>query len=168
MLASSAEAADVDWKMYGGASVGGPSYCFYDAKSVAHTSNGNMRVWTKCLTQKDLDGLNIKSDIGRKIVDNAARKLVDKYVPPIAAAGMIDADQIITAIQYEETANLSSIEPEARFFMELNCSERMDRRLSTYLNVNGKVGFENMPSDWEYVPPEGSSATLLKILCRVP
>jgi hypothetical protein len=35
MFASSAKAADVDWKLYGGASVAGPGFCFYDANSVA-------------------------------------------------------------------------------------------------------------------------------------
>jgi hypothetical protein len=36
LLASSAKAADVDWKMYGGASLSGTSFCFYDTNSVAH------------------------------------------------------------------------------------------------------------------------------------
>jgi hypothetical protein len=54
-----------------------------------------------------------------------------------------------------------------RFFYELNCSERMMRRLSTYVrDLKGKEGFDDKPSGWEYVQPEGSGARLLKILCR--
>jgi hypothetical protein len=52
LLASSARAADVDWKLYGGASVSGQSWCFYDAKSVARLSGGFIRFWTKCVLQK--------------------------------------------------------------------------------------------------------------------
>jgi hypothetical protein len=45
-----------DWKMYGG--VGTPvveveAWCFYDANGVVQTPDGHVRVWTKCLAQKD-------------------------------------------------------------------------------------------------------------------
>jgi hypothetical protein len=33
-------------------------------------------------------------------------------------------------------------------------------------HIKGKEGLSDKPSSWEYVPPEGSGATLLKILCR--
>jgi hypothetical protein len=80
----------------------------------------------------------------------------------------MDFDQRIGVIQYEEIAKLSNIQAHARFFYELNCSERMIRRLTTYVRdlKSGKEGFFDMPSSWEYVPPEGSGAKLLKILCR--
>lgn len=165
-LASSAHAADVDWKMYGGASVVGQSFCFYDANSVARTSSGYIRVWTKCLAQNDLDGLDIKSDLGTKIVDRAARKISEGYVPPIIAIGKMEFQQIPEIVAYEVSANLSAIEPQAQIFDELNCPERMVRSLSVSIHANGQGGFQNKPSDWEYVPPEGNAATLLKLLCR--
>lgn len=164
-LACSAKAADVDWKMYGGASVSGPSFCFYDANSIARASSGHIRVWTKCLAQKDLDGVDIKSDLGTKIVDRAARKIKEGYVPPIIVIGKMDFQQIPEIVAYEESANLSAIDPQARIFDEVDCSERMMRRLNTSIQANGQSGFQNKPSDWEYVPPEGNGATLLKILC---
>jgi len=47
-------ADDVDWKLYGGASVENtPEFCFFDAKSVIQESGGQFRVWTKCFVQKD-------------------------------------------------------------------------------------------------------------------
>jgi len=67
MLALSAQAAEVDWKLYGGASVAGPSLCFYDAASVTRASNSCIRVWTKCLAQKDLDGVNRTMMSARKL-----------------------------------------------------------------------------------------------------
>jgi hypothetical protein len=123
--------------------------------------------WAKCLLQKDLDSVDFDGDLGKKIVDSGAQKVIQGYIPPIALVEDMDYDQAIGVIQYEETANLSNIQPQARFFYELNCSERMMRRLSTYVRgSNGKEGFSDKPSNWEYVPPEGSGARLLKILCR--
>ena len=158
-------AADVDWKLYGGASVDGPSFCFYDANSVAHASAGYVRVWTKCLAQKDLDSFDFKSDLGIKIVDIAARKIKDGYVPPIIVIGQMDFKQIPEIVGYEEVADLGAVEPQASIFDEVNCPERMMRTLSVSMHANGQRGFKNKPGDWEYVPPEGNGATLLKILC---
>ena len=160
-----AQTPDVDWKMYGGASVAGQSFCFFDAKSVVHTSSGYIRVWTKCLAHKDLDGVDIKSDLGAKIVDNAGRLVHEGYVPPIVAIGRIEFKQVPDVVAYEQIANLSAIESQAQIFEELNCSERMMRSLSVSIHANGQRGFKDKPSDWEYVPPEGNGATLLKMLC---
>ena len=165
-LTAPARAADVDWKMYGTASVEGGSVCFYHANGVIVTPDRRLRVWTKCLLQKDLDSIDFESEIGKKIVDSGAQKVTKGYIPPIALVEDMDYDQAIGVIQYEETANLSNIQPHARFFYELNCSERMMRRLSTYLRVKGEEAFSDKPSNWEHVPPEGSGARLLKILCR--
>ena len=164
MLASSVQAADVDWKFYGGASIAGPSSCFYDANTVAHTSSGYVRVWTKCLAQKDLVGERAKSDID-KITGNAIRKAREGYVPPIIVFGKMEFDKALDVALYEEVANLVAIEPQAEIFEELNCSERMMRSLSVSLHVNGQSRFENKSGDWNYVAPEGNAATLLKILC---
>jgi hypothetical protein len=169
MLAPLAWAADVDWKMYGTASVGGDTVCFYEAMGISRTADRHLRVWTKCLLQKDLDGVDLKSDLGRKIAESTARKMLlgrPVYVPPIATVEDADFDQALVVTQYEQTANFSNIQPYAQIFYELNCSERMRRELSIHIRSNGKEDFSDKPSDWRYVPPEGSAATLLKILCR--
>jgi hypothetical protein len=75
MLTSSARAADVDWKMYGGATADAQSFCFYDANGVAIAHSGYVRVWTKCLRKADLESVYFKGDRGRQIVDNAAKKV---------------------------------------------------------------------------------------------
>lgn len=163
-LAASAWAADVDWKMYGTASIPDRAVCFYEGKGLV--AQPTLRVWTKCLLQKDLDSVDIKSELGSKIIENAARKMTDLYVPPIALVEDINFDQAMEVAGYEETANLSNIQPQASIFYELNCSERMMRRLSTHALVNGKDRFDDKPTSWEHVPPEGNAARLLKILCR--
>jgi len=167
-LISLAQAADVDWKMYGIASVEGGSVCFYDANGVTRTPAKYVRVWTKCLLQKDLDSVDIKRDFDGRILEKAARKWVSQYVPPIAIVEDLNSEQAIDVIRYEETVKVSDIQPHARFFYELNCPERMIRNLSTYVRANGKEGFNEKPSNWQHVPPEGTGATLLKILCPTP
>jgi hypothetical protein len=142
--------------------------CFYDAKGVIRTADRRLRVWTKCLPEKELDSVMVPdSEIGRRILENTARKIVDKYVPPIAIFhDNIDANQAMAIIAHEEAANLSGIKPSARFFVELNCSEQMTRRLSTYFRrLDGRDTFDDKASNWEYAPPETNSAMLLKMLC---
>jgi hypothetical protein len=163
---ASAFAQDVDWKMYGSASVGAPSICFFDNKSVSHTTDSHIRVWTKCLPRQDLGGDFTKTERGKTIIENAARKMIQGYVPPIIAiVRVMDFDQSADVIATEEVANLGDIEPMSRMLFELNCPERMDRRLSTYLNVKGRTVFEDKPSAWQYIAPETNVAYLHKILC---
>jgi hypothetical protein len=146
--------------------VAGNEVCFYEALSVTRAPGGLERVWTKCLAQKDIEAVDASSDVGRKITDNAARKVLRRYVPPISTAENIDFDQAQIITFYEEAANLSGIKPHSTIFYELNCSQRMIRELSMTIEVNGQYGSRNRPSDWKFVPPEGNGAALLKILCR--
>jgi hypothetical protein len=145
----------VDWKVYGWASVDGDSACFYDTNGIAQRSDGHMRVWTKCLLLKDMDRIDVKKDFGGKILENAARKVSRHYVPPIAVVDQsIDFDRSIVITQYEETANIADVEPVARIFYELDCSERMMRELSIDLRASGKRRSTDKPSDWKHIPPE--------------
>jgi hypothetical protein len=47
-----AQAASVDWKFSGGASLDGHSESFYDARGVAKGQDGHIRVWTKVLFKR--------------------------------------------------------------------------------------------------------------------
>jgi hypothetical protein len=163
-----ANASDVDWKVYGFASVSGPEVCFYEALSVARVLGGLARVWTKCLSQQEMDVIDIKADFGRKLLHDTAQKVNRYYVPPIATVEAINADQTVMITLYEEMANISAVKPHATIFYELNCSEKMMRELSITIDVNGQYGSSRKPGDWKYVPPEGNGAALLKILCRAP
>ena len=163
--AALAQTTDVDWKLFGAASVDGASFCFFDAKSVACSSDGYIRVWTKCLAQKDLDGFDAKSDLGTKIVRKAAKEVIEGYVPPIVVIGQMEFKQVPDIVVYEQIANLGAINSQAQIFDELNCRERMTRTLSISIYANGQRGFDSKTGNWEYVPPEGNAATLLKLVC---
>lgn len=165
---SLAQTLSVDWKFYGTAPTdGGYGACFYDAKGIVSRPNGYLRVWTKCLPIKDIDSIDIKKDFDGKILENTAQKIIRSYVPPLATVETaIDFDQAMVITQYEETANLSSIQPLARIFYEINCSEQMLRELSISVRVEDKFGSRDRPEDWKYVAPETNGARMLKILCR--
>ena len=54
----------------------------------------------------DLESEFLKGERGRQIVDNAAKKVKDGYVPPIVAIGKMSVKQSVDVIAYEESANL--------------------------------------------------------------
>src|SRR6266576_1055006 len=93
----------VDWKLYGGIP---DSWCFYEARGIVVRPDGHMRVWTKCLLQKEIDSIDPKSDLGKKILENAANKVARYYVPPIATIWDIDVNQSAEIAWQEETANI--------------------------------------------------------------
>jgi hypothetical protein len=166
--ALSAQELNIDWKFYGGASVDRDhSRCFYDAKGIVRGPQGQIRVWTKCILQKDMDSIDVEKDFDGKILELTAQKVAHYYVPPIARLETIDVDQSMTITQYKETANIANIQPHASIFYELNCPERMLRELSIYVQANGKSGSRNKPGDWKHVPPEGNGARLIRLLCPV-
>jgi hypothetical protein len=162
---------NVDWKLYGGIGppVDQPGYCFYEAKGIVHQPDTHIRVWTKCLLQKELDGVDIQKDYGGAILDNAARKIASYYIPPIALVEQnVDVKQAVVITQYEETADIAVIKPIGSILYELNCSDRMLRELSLSFRAKGKNSRDqshDQPLSWRYIPPEGNAATLRQILC---
>jgi hypothetical protein len=82
-------ADDVDWRLYGGATVENtPEICFFDAKGVTQESVGQLRAWTKCLDQKELGNVLLDETSLKK----AARKRLSGYVPPIVTIGLLKSD----------------------------------------------------------------------------
>ena len=68
---ASAQTANVDWKYYGRAVVSGKTgkielTCFYDANTIDHPTSGHVRVWTKCIDEKDMSNFDYNSDLGKK------------------------------------------------------------------------------------------------------
>jgi hypothetical protein len=163
-----AHSADVDWKVYGFASVAGAEVCFYEDRSVVRAPNGFVRVWTKCLSQKDMDGIDAEHDFEGKILENSARKIVRLYHPPFSwVEESVDYDKATMITIDEEIANIAGVKPHTSIFYELNCSQRMLRELSMTIEINGQHHSSETPSQWHFVPPEGNGAWLLKILCTV-
>jgi hypothetical protein len=119
----SAQGLEVDWKLYGGASVGGESLCFYDQKGLTRQPDGHMRVWTKCISKTELDDA-FEKDPDKKIVEAIAQKVMQDYMPPVLKLPQTAANDAMVMTGYEEVANLGVVQPESRIFYELNCSDR--------------------------------------------
>ena len=158
-----AEASNVDWKFYGGADLVGAvagehSICFYDENGVDRRSDGHIRVWVKCLPQKDLDAFDMEQARNKSILEETGRRVASYYVPPVGRLEDLNQGQALTITGYEVIADMGDIKPQAQIFYELNCSERMLRELSMHIESGGKSGSFDKPRDWRYVPPETVSA----------
>jgi hypothetical protein len=165
-----AQAVGVDWKLYGFATIktSGPSECFFDSKGATNGPDHHVRVWTKCLSQKDIDDLDSQKESVDKVMKNTAEKMERGYVPPLAQVRHINVNEMMVIIALEETANISSIQPQSRIFYELDCGGQMLRELSIDIQVQGKSARINLPREWQYAAPETNGAALLKILCQKP
>jgi hypothetical protein len=159
-----AQSLETDWKLYGAASIGGETLCFYDDKGMSRSPGGHIRVWTKCISKAALDDA-LEKPLDKKLVEGIADKLLRGYVPPILKLLAAEADDAIVYAMYEMIADLDNIRPQSRIFYELKYRDRMLRELSIDVNINGRIGSKNTPSEWKYVAPEGNGAALLKLLC---
>jgi hypothetical protein len=165
---STAKASDTDWKLYGVSTIdGNTDLCFFDIKGAIKGTDKHIKVWTKCLHKKDMDGIDLEKEFGGKILKNAADKMLNRYVPPIALVMEgVDFDKATEFAVFEEIADAGGIQPSIRVFYELDCSNEMLRELSIEVEVHGRSGSKHSASEWHYVPPETNGARLQKILCE--
>ena len=163
-----AQAQGVDWKFYGGGNVDGQeSGCFYEADGLVTGPDKRIKVWTKCLPLTDLGDLDPKTDLGKKITEAIAPKIVQHYVPPFAKLQKeITSGQVVGMMTMEVAAGIANIQPQARVLYELNCAERMIRPLSIQIRINNELRTKDKPDDWVHAPPETNGNTLLIMLCQ--
>src|SRR5262249_29652362 len=95
VVAGPAQGSDVDWKFYGGLK---DEYCFYEANDLVRGLGDHIRVWIKCLAQKDMEAIDIEKDFDGKIVNKAAEKVAMNYVPPIAMVEDVNYDRIVEIV----------------------------------------------------------------------
>lgn len=163
---ASAQTANVDWKFYGRAVLNERTgkielSCFFDANSIDFPTGGHLRVWTKCMDEKDMHNFDYHSDLGKKIIKAAAQKILDYYIPPYAVIDDVRTNTAQSIVGDEQLANLGYIQPVSRIFYEFNCPEKMVRELS----ISMLSGSEDRPTNWSYTPPESNGANLNKLLC---
>jgi hypothetical protein len=163
---SFAQESNIDWKFYGGiTNKTEHSVCFFDATDLITEPNGQLRVWTKCLSQKEIDSVDVKKDFDGKIIENILEKVRDNYIPPIDKLEIPNTDTNLDIIRIEAISDISDIQPNARILYEIKCPQEMIHELSVYILKNGKVIQYDKPMDWKYVPPESNASRLSKILC---
>jgi hypothetical protein len=161
-------ASDVDWKLYGSSTVSGDvNLCFFDLRGAVEAPDRHIKVWTKCLQKRDMEHIDIKKDFDGKILKNAARKIIDRYIPPISLVEDTNFDQAMEVATFEEIADVGDIQPVARIFYELDCPKKMLRELSIeVVDSGGRSGSKHSASEWKYVAPETNGERLRKILCE--
>ena len=163
-----AQSADVDWKMFGGASLENRnSICFFDSKGVNKMANGQIQVWTKCLPQSEIDTIDTTIGNGKKAIEETATKIMNGYAPPMAIIDShLDYDQIMGVITYEQFANSDLVKPESRILYQFDCDGRRLRELSILIEIDGKSGSIQEPRDWKYISPETNANRLFVLICR--
>ncbi len=156
---SSAVAEDVDWKLYGWATVKqGHQACFYEAQSTVWVGR-RVRVWAKCFNQADIDNNVLPDAAIKRVADRALRA----YMPPITVVERsISFDGAMEIAIAEEIANVGNLNPQATMLYELDCTQAKLRELSIDIGGHGS----DSPSVWKYVPPQTNGDHLLKMLCR--
>jgi hypothetical protein len=165
--ASSAQAADVDWKLYGTSTIKAETdICFYDSDGVTWKSDKLVRVWAKCLRQADIEKIDTNKGPGKAIIEESAQRVARHYLPPIATVEDANADQLVDFTFYEVVADLANVQPRGRIYYEINCSENMMRELSISFQTKGGISSKDEPLDWKYIAPETNASRLAKLLCR--
>jgi hypothetical protein len=164
LLASSAHAAAVDWKFYGGADIGitGQTVCFYEERGITRPRPDIVDVWVKCLLQHDLDNVPANAPYSRAYIDMSGSRIANIYKPPILRVERMNIDQIEQVIMYESVADVGDLTAHATFYYELDCRRHMMRELS--IDIENQPG--TAPSDWQYIPPESNGARLVSLLCQ--
>ena len=163
-VAVSAQAADVDWKAYGFvAHADGDLVCFYDAQSVSFVG-ALTRVWVKCVLLKELQDFGTRNR--EKIQASVQRKTTEGYVPPFVSVLGANSKRVNAITAAEEIADMGEVvQTRSRFFYELDCANRMERRLNAYGIIDGKEIRDDSPGEWVHLPPESAGSRLATILC---
>lgn len=155
---------DVDWKVYGTFTTDGVDMvCFYEAAGIHERSDHHLEVWTKCIRQADLNGIDIKKDFHGEIVKRTVGIMASGYQPPYLTLPRVPSNFRTATISYEVTADIAGIEPKSRFLREFDCPNRMERALSRYVDT---IGSDEKPNQWAHVLPEGNDQALYRFVCK--
>ena len=154
-------AGDSNWKWFAlsPGKIGGELLeSFFDINSVKHTANGHVQVWTKSLSDKEMND----SKLGVAGIGQAAGRLAHYYVPLAARTDSMNKTQIINIVIAEAYANEGVLVPKMEELFEVNCKDETLRTLSVHTDDNHDT--EN-PTVWEHIAPETNGWRLMKLVC---
>jgi hypothetical protein len=114
-----------------------------------------------------MDALDADSELGKKIIDAAAKKVAKYYVPPLALVEAVNQQQSVDIAASETFADLAGVEPDATILMDVDCQRGMSRHLQVTIHRNGRMGTSSRPSEWDYDAPESNGGRLLKLVCTL-
>ena len=141
-------AAPVDWKLFAHQSApNGGTYIFYLASEIVHTSDRHVQVWTKQLRGADLHRTVASADENK----NAQQRISAGYQPPLATLVGLSAADTLALVIDEQRADDSSITPDQRTLMEVDCANNRERSLEIVLKTGRRT---TKPSEWEVLLPK--------------
>ncbi len=153
-----------DWKLFGFATVGDvPQVLFYAKNEIRQNPSGTLEVWTKGLSDKEMKAA--QDSPKEELIESAANKVLVGYTLPYSRIQELDEDQRIALMLSEEIANTGEIAPKSRILYELDCSKRKIRELSIKIEIGGKTGNKETPSEWKPVAPGTTATALLILIC---
>jgi hypothetical protein len=159
-----------DWRYAGYTEVNGaPHHLFFDADSVTVTSGKTIRVWTKAISQKNLDVP--RKDEDPAFADRSARKLSSGYTPRFLQLPSVQKkypDK--TALRelagrftrYETKANSPVVPDALRMYFEIDCSGQRILLLQAF-DERGQQG--EIRPDWQFIAPDTNAQWLSMMLC---
>ncbi len=161
------EAIGADWKLAGYATIfkNEKVYVYYDAEGVENKSNGIIKVWTKSITETEVNLMLKKKD--KEITDKAANRLINGQYLLYATVKKLSFDDMVSLLPVEEVANVPGIKTRSIVLFEINCKEKRIRNLSiTTFTDEGAVKRSGREGAWDYISPESNGETLSKMLCK--
>lgn len=141
---------------------GGEFWVFYEEFGIKRTSDGHVRVWTKSLSQKDLD----KAELSPAVKDQTIKRLLRQYVPVAARNQKLEKERLATMIMYEAFANEGVVPSTIQVLFEIDCKKEMTRMLSVHVSINKRTSSTDKPTVWAHIAPETNAARLSKALCQ--
>jgi hypothetical protein len=156
------QAAGPNWKLLSHESFMEPVVCFYQASDVFRAANGHVNVWTKCLSDADIDA----AFFGHSLTNFSSARTADMNDDvSTARIEVLDGSAALRTIVDEELANSGTIKPIATVLLEIDCIQRMSRQLTVILALDGEVRSADAPQDWLHIPVEGETASLFHLFC---
>jgi hypothetical protein len=163
-----ADAQVADWKFYGRSDLpkSEPMMVFYDAGSIKHLSDSNVRVQTKTVSRSEVERIMKVEAVSTK----AQRKIESKYVPPYILSNpepRPSSEDTMKIIVWEEAADYDVIKAKAKILYELDCRGNKIRDLSRTIpkKTGGKKAGPKIDV-WTSIRSKSNAATLRNILCR--
>jgi hypothetical protein len=160
-------AKSADWKYIGNMSYRGIDYYrYYDEETKEQKPNGNIVVWIKIVSVKQINNIVLNNRDSVNIL--GAEKLIHKYYPPYAfLRSDTPFDEMYAYILLEVAVNKFNTKKKLMMHHEFDCKHRKEKTLSaTMYNENGE--YESSSSkkrEWEDIAPESGGETMLKVLC---
>jgi hypothetical protein len=156
-------AGETNWNWFGGSTVkGDPHWSFFDLNSMKKLPNGHMQVWTKTLSEKEMD--EQKADDA--VTDQAAHRIRYNYVPIVGRSGKFDKKQLTNMIIFESIANRNTVPPRMQVLFEIDCKGDLDRMLSVHIRDGENQTSSDSPTSWQHIVPETNAARLEGVVCQ--